>query len=1086
MKILKKFLKIAGIIIVSMIFFMILLVLGANYYEDRLASFTMEKLEEKIHAPMSIGKVSLIPLFSFPQLSAEIKQFWIGDQKSQNTDTLFFINSLKISLNSWDLMNGIYTIDKLEISGLDFDYTIDNNGKSNIEFILNAFVDTVPKIQNKTNWASLELSAEKFKLKNIHINYYDSLTLIGARIFIPEISIKAKTKNSVYSGKTKGSFVLSHCFYKETKVDKMESCTVNFDLKYDEDKASIKKLSIISEGFNLGMEGSFGIGDTLAVDARIKAKSLDFNILKKYIPNQINYILGDTNLALVEQLNVNLKLGYAENNIDIKKLSVKSEGVNLGMEGNLALSDTLAVDLEVETLIADFDILKKYIPNRYFKEYGIINFGGIMDISAVIKGKYADSTMLPHLNADASFRNISLLTVDYPKIDALNLKLNFTNSEKPDFSEATVNIINLNISSSKSSVHFKGKIDDFQKPRYKLSSNLHLNLKEFDSLIPDSLAQNVDGNITAFIKTKGVFPKIIPNDYINYVLDNSTISLNFREVSALIGDSLQVDRFNTSISYSPQKAGVKKILIDKLELKSEELNLDLQNSSLSVILSGNITAPKKLSANIESLKLQSEDNKIIGSGEIKNFESPEFNFKSDITLNIEKLMAVVPDSVIKSMSGFIETNSHLKGKIHSDSIETILFSILFENSNLNMALKNISIAFPDSVMNIDNLSTQLRLKNDILKIDDFSATYNGLKLEIDSSIVQNIYKTVILNQKEELYVKTHIKIGDILFHSFKHLLALNQTNSETNTKSSTDTKNWTYLIHGSASVNSFVIDSTTIDNLKINQLHVDEISTLFKFTDSSYVVDQLKFKMFEGEVNNSVHYKIRDDGTQSVSMHNIIQNINIRTLLRDMDNFGMDSLITFENINGLLTSDLNTFIPIDDSVLIDKMMVSGDITLKKGGVYNFKPAQQISKFTSIKELDNIQFKTLRSNIFMFKNKLYVPRTDIVSNALDITAFGMQSLEGNSEYHLELHLSNILFGKSKKRNKKQDKSGEEIDEGSLKKNSQKVKYAVKESKSKVSRDTKENREVMMNKIRIQKKMLDFIFFPKNIHYNTMPD
>jgi hypothetical protein len=248
-------------------------------------------------------------------------------------------------------------------------------------------------------------------------------------------------------------------------------------------------------------------------------------------------------------------------------------------------------------------------------------------------------------------------------------------------------------------------------------------------------------------------------------------------------------------------------------------------------------------------------------------------------------------------------------------------------------------------------------------------------------------------------------------------------------------------------------------------------------------MDQFKFKAFEGEMNNSIHYKLREDGTSSVSTRNLISNMNMRTLLRDMDNFGLDSLITYQNISGLLSTDLNTFVPIEDSVRLDKMMISGDLTLEKGGVYDYAPAQEISKFTGIKELDNIQFKTLRSNIFMFKNKLYVPRTNIVSNAIDIAAFGMQSLEGDNEYHLEIHLSNILFGKSKRRNKKQDTSGEEIDEESLKKSSRKIRYAVIDGESKVGLDTKDSREDMMNKIRVQRKMLDFIFFPKNIHYNT---
>ena len=38
--------------------------------------------------------------------------------------------------------------------------------------------------------------------------------------------------------------------------------------------------------------------------------------------------------------------------------------------------------------------------------------------------------------------------------------------------------------------------------------------------------------------------------------------------------------------------------------------------------------------------------------------------------------------------------------------------------------------------------------------------------------------------------------------------------------------------------------------------------------------------------------------------------------------------------------------------------------MEEGGVYDYEPAQRLSKFSGIKELDNIQFKTLNSNILL--------------------------------------------------------------------------------------------------------------------------
>lgn len=1100
MRIWKKTLKITSIIIVSIILFMILLVVGAKIFESELASFALEKMEGEIDAPMSIGKVSIIPLFSFPRLSAEINDFWIGDPKSKNGDTLFFINSLKVGLDTWDLIDGIYTIDAMEISGLDFDYVVDKKGKSNIDFLIAAFADTTnapddtnvnPPDKEET---PLDLSAEKTKLENIRINYFDSTTNTGAEVYIPEITLKAKTKNDVIKGKTEGSFILSNLLFEETGIKQMETCTVTFALEYENDDASIKKLLISSEGIDISMEGSIGLGDPIAMDINFEALNLDFNILQKYIPDEYADLINGAKVGQMAPCTVNLEMDYLDDLATVNKLLLNFEGLDLGLVGTFRLSDTITMDVNLEALSLDFDVLKKFIPNQYFDEYGITDVGGSADISATIKGQYADSTLLPMVDADMKLKNITLQTKEYPEIKTMNLTAHISNGEKADMSNAVLNINKLEVKTLESTVQLQGSVIGIENPQYNISSLLDINLGEFKNYIPDSLAQNLQGNITASIKTSGILPEIIPDDFLDDVLDKTALSLYFTSLSGVLLDSLQIDNFSTQFTFSPQYSGDKNIHIDNLNLKSQALNLDLHNTSLIAVLSGKFSDPLKMSAKLQSFRLQNRNNLIEGSAEIKDFEVPEFDINAIIALNLDELMAFAPDSMINSMTGSVNASIHTMGKIHPDSLDAQLYPLIFENSSFDFALYGVTLLFPDSTMNIKDISARASLKNDILRIDDFSASYNGLSMEMDSTVLQNIYKALLLNQKEELYVKTHMKFGDLIYDDFKHLMApyLSDEVAEPNgvgaensidTSNSADVQNWTYLIHGSASVNSFVMDSTIIEGYKINQLHFDDMSALFKFTDSTYIVDQFKFKAFDGEMNNSFHYRMRDDGTQSVSTYNVIQNMDIRKLLRDMDNFGMDSLITYENISGLLSTDLNMFIPIDDSVLIDKMMVSGDLVLEKGGVYDYKPAQDISKLKGLKDLDNLQFKTLRSSIFMFKNKLYVPRTIIVSNEIDIAAFGMQSMHEDFEYHLEIHLSNILFGKSKKRNEKQDKGGEEIDESILKKSSHKIRYANIDGDSKAGWDTKASREEMINKIRVQKKMLDFIFFPKNIHYNT---
>ena len=150
-------------------------------------------------------------------------------------------------------------------------------------------------------------------------------------------------------------------------------------------------------------------------------------------------------------------------------------------------------------------------------------------------------------------------------------------------------------------------------------------------------------------------------------------------------------------------------------------------------------------------------------------------------------------------------------------------------------------------------------------------------------------------------------------------------------------------------------------------------------------------------------------------------------------------------------------------------------------MYNFEPATNMSKFTGIDELDNIKFKTLESNIFIFKNAIYVPETFISSNAVDITAYGMQSFGEDYEYHLKIKLSDLLFGKSKKLKRKQSKSGDEAIEDDRNKR-EIVTYSI-DGKNKNGFDNSTLQSAMKNKIVMQEKMLNFRFNPRLVNFET---
>jgi hypothetical protein len=250
-------------------------------------------------------------------------------------------------------------------------------------------------------------------------------------------------------------------------------------------------------------------------------------------------------------------------------------------------------------------------------------------------------------------------------------------------------------------------------------------------------------------------------------------------------------------------------------------------------------------------------------------------------------------------------------------------------------------------------------------------------------------------------------------------------------------------------------------------------------------VDQFQFDAFGGHLNTSANYIIKPDNRAIIQMKNNITRMDIKKLLEDFNDFEKfyEPSIRSENLSGLLTCDFYTRADVlGDSLDQDALRVKGDFQLEEGGVYNFEPATALSEKTNINELDNIQFKNLNSQVFIMKGAIYVPQTYISSTALDITAYGMQEFGTDYEYHLKLHLSDILVGKSDKLLKEQAKRGD-IAEKDERNNAVYMMAYSEDGKAKTGFDKKKFQSAMKTKIRLQEALLKVRFHPEMFKFET---
>ena len=809
----------------------------------------------------------------------------------------------------------------------------------------------------------------------------------------------------------------------------------------------------------------------LKVNAEMNKSRTFASIIGRLQLTQIKY--DETNLYLMNNMDIRYDLIYNNDSVNIKTLKIDTDGAKLSLFGNIILGDEIKTDVKIGGTDLILDELVKYAPQSILNEYGLRNVSGNMTLDASAKGVYTDSE-LPQIDLSIGLKGGNLKAEDYPELKNISFTGRATNGILRNNQSTQAEFSSLHFETEKSKFDISFSILDVDNLKYTINTDMDININEFQSFIPDSIIENIDGNVKLKLATRGEFPDSVGDDFVDYLMANTRGNAEFIDLNVDVDSSLSIKNFSAQIGYKPN--GLK---INNLNFSIPSYQLELKNTSFNAGFTGSIDKPATMKIDLKSYHLETKGSVITGKVKVENLDNPAYELESRIRTNLEEAKVMLPDSLVKSLSGSVVLDVMSKARLNLDSLSTQYMDIVFKNSEFHMQLDNINAElYEDSLYKIEKFSGVINMTPDVISINKMNGIAGGIEFGVDSTDIKNIYNTVIRNRPEKLLVNTRINMGDLSYTMFAPFMESDSTVKESKADSSQATEeestNYTILVKGVAKVNSFVYDDILIE----------DISTLFNATDSVYTLDKLKFKAFNGKMKTSLRYSIKANNESVIQMNNRIVRMDVKKLLTDFDNFAAyyEPSITAENISGLFSTDLYSQVEfIGDSIVYNKIRVRGDIRLEDGGVYDFEPATELSKFTGIKELDNIQFKTLNSKIFIFKNAIFVPETFIASNALNITAYGKQSFGEDYEYHLEIKLSDVLFGKSKKQRRKEKKSGDRADGDD--RNMRELVYYKLDGKTKYGFDSKEMQRKMKTTLKLNENLLNLRFHPEMFTFET---
>lgn len=892
------------------------------------------------------------------------------------------------------------------------------------------------------------------ELNGVKIGALDSITTNSGRksnediLNIESVFVSVKTKPLF-----RGEFEIIKVEIKDAslnyKVDSLGHSNIDFLLKSNKKDTLVINSSGTIPDFDLkrvklNNVAIFYVDDKIQASANLFFPSLD--IAGKFVnENFTGTVKGDllltkcsypsTNLNRLEEAVFDFDLDYNSDTLQINKLETNTEGVQFSITGKAAFTKNIFTDLTFETEKLELGKLHQYAPDELLNKYGIEDLNGIMNLSGTAKGIVSDSVM-PAVEIVFELKNGTIKTKEYPAIKKLDFAGTISNGSERNNKTTSLFFKSFQAETDSSSVDLSLSLSNFDKPKYTLNSKLKIDIDEFKNFIPDTLIQNISGKLTGEFSTNGELPDSIDDNFINYVFNNSSANIDFSKFNIEL-DSLSVKDFSGSIIYQPGQ-----LQMNNVNGQIPAYQLNIKNTSFNAEITGLVMQAENPGINFESFYAEAAQGKVWGSAKIQNPKHPEFVIDANASVNLSELKPFIPDTLVKNLTGNLAAEIISQGKLNLDSVAGQINEIIFKQSKLTFDAKNISVTMPDTLQNFKVLNGVVKMENDSISISKMSGVAAGIDFLIDSATIANVYNTLILNKNETLSAYGILKFGAIDYSLLAPLIpAETSENAKTN---DSEPRNFLFEVKGKIAAKS----------VKYEKILAENISAKFNVSDSVYIIDQLKVKAFDGTSNSSLRFSIIGNGKQTINVKNQVNRMDINKFMYAFDNFGCDSLISYKNIEGLVSADLNSRIVFNaDTLVTEDMRVKGDLTLENGRIINYQPAMDVASFTGIKELDNIELKTLKSNLFIFKNQMFIPATDVVSSSMDFSVFGMQSFGENYEYHLQMHLGDVLKGKSKKLIERQNASGDELSSDDMDRSTIKIIYANIDGKAKAGFDNK---------------------------------
>lgn len=438
---------------------------------------------------------------------------------------------------------------------------------------------------------------------------------------------------------------------------------------------------------------------------------------------------------------------------------------------------------------------------------------------------------------------------------------------------------------------------------------------------------------------------------------------------------------------------------------SYQFQFDLKNGEFSkndgsvafnnAIIKGSIdngsnNSLKSTSLSIKQFNSDMLNGKVVGSLNLIDFTQPSYDLNATVDLDLAEIISFVKTDQLMNSQGKINASFNLKGKMDdTEGYDISDFKSAFLKGNLDA--NDLSFDEKSSGYSFENVNGSMNFERNQIELENLSFSINQQDAKIQGKLINLI--PYASDKKERL-------IADIVLSS-NHLDVNQFMTNETEKQAFSLPENITLYLKNN-------IQELEIDRLKLNAFR----SNLFISHDKVDVRD-CYFETLEGSVEGDFFLKKTPSGFQFVTA-NRLNEVNISKLFDSFNDFGQ-STIKSKNISGVLSADVHANLRMDSylNVAPASIKMDANFLVNEGRLKNVKALEAFSNHIDLNELKDIKFQSLQNQIYIEKEKLFIPKMTVLSSALELSLYGEHTFKNEINYHFVLLLNEIL-GKKVKR------------------------------------------------------------------------